>query len=240
MIVLFTDFGERGPYVGQMLAAVYQYMPHACVVELMNDAPQYNPHAAGHLLAAYSAFFSVGDVFLAVVDPGVGSAERRPCVLQADGRWYVGPDNGLFDVLAACAHEVQWFDIQWQPPSLSSSFHGRDLFAPVAALLSKVGPEGVLIPRKSQTEITYAPLYEVIYIDAYGNCICGVQANGLAETKLLSINGHSLSYARTFSAVDIGEAFWYSNSSGLLEIAVNQGRADKMLNIAVGDKVVLD
>ena len=136
MIVLFTDFGWQGPYVGQMKAVLAQQAPDQTVIDLMHDAPVFNSRAAAYLLASLVEPFPKDTVFLAVVDPGVGSGERRPCVLQADGRWYVGPDNGLFNVIAKQSAEYTAWVIDWQPDSLSDSFHGRDLFAPVAAQLA--------------------------------------------------------------------------------------------------------
>ncbi|MBI3709113.1 MAG: SAM-dependent chlorinase/fluorinase, partial [Proteobacteria bacterium] len=94
MIVLFTDFGLSGPYTGQVKAVLHRQAAEMAVVDLFADAPAGNPRAAAYLLAAFAAWFSAGSVFFAVVDPGVGSA-RAPLAIEADGRWYVGPDNGL-------------------------------------------------------------------------------------------------------------------------------------------------
>ena len=95
MIALFTDFGLHGPYTGQMKAALHQMAPGTPVIDLFADAPVGNPRASAYLLAVYAAWFPAGTVFLCVVDPGVGGA-RPPVILEADGRWYVGPGNGLF------------------------------------------------------------------------------------------------------------------------------------------------
>ena len=98
MIALFTDFGLHGPYTGQMKAVLYQMAPSIPVIDLFADAPVGNPKASAYLLAAYAAWFPEGTVFLCVVDPGVGGA--RPAIfLQADGRWYIGPGNGLFELI---------------------------------------------------------------------------------------------------------------------------------------------
>ena len=98
MIVLFTDFGLDGPYTGQMKAVLHRETPDATVVDLFADAPAGNPKAAAYLLAAYAAWFPAGTVFLCVVDPGVGGA-RPAVVVEADGRRYVGPGNGLFELV---------------------------------------------------------------------------------------------------------------------------------------------
>ena len=136
MIVLFTDFGLHGPYVGQMRAMLHQMAPDIPVIDLFADAPVGNCRASAYLLAAYAAWFPAGTVFLCVVDPGVGGA-RPAIILEADGKWYVGPSNGLFELVQRRAETTHSFDITWHPERLSASFHGRDLFAPVAAMLAR-------------------------------------------------------------------------------------------------------
>jgi hypothetical protein len=106
MIVLFTDFGLSGPYTGQMKAVLHQMAPGMPVIDLFADAPVGNPKASAYLLAAYAAWFPAGSVFLCVVDPGVGGA-RPAMILEADGRWYVGPGNGLFELVQRRAGEAQ-------------------------------------------------------------------------------------------------------------------------------------
>src|SRR5262245_57403907 len=100
MIVLFTDFGADDLYVGQVKAALLSEFPAAVIVDLLHDAPNFRVEPSAHLLAALQERFPRGGVFLAVIDPGVGGA-REAVVVQADGRWYVGPDNGLLSVVAA-------------------------------------------------------------------------------------------------------------------------------------------
>ncbi len=137
MIVLFTDFGWQGPYVGQMKAVLAKQAPREPLIDLMHDVPTFNPRAAAYLLASLIDPFPPDTVFLTVVDPGVGSQLRSPCVMKAAGRWYVGPDNGLFNVIAKQAASYMAWEIDWRPDTLSDSFHGRDLFAPVAAQLAR-------------------------------------------------------------------------------------------------------
>ena len=98
-----------------------------------------NPKPSAYLLAAYAVWFSAGTVFLCVVDPGVGGT-RPAIILEADGRWYVGPGNGLFELVQRRAAKTRSWDIDWKPERLSASFHGRDLFAPVAAILARGEP----------------------------------------------------------------------------------------------------
>ncbi|MBI5040473.1 MAG: SAM-dependent chlorinase/fluorinase [Gammaproteobacteria bacterium] len=238
MIVIATDFGNEGPYLGQMKAVLMREAPAIPVLELFANLPSFAIQPAAYLLAAYVSEFPPGTVFLCVVDPGVGSA-RAPVVLRADGRWYVGPDNGLFNVIAQRTADVAWWDITWRPDSLSRSFHGRDLFAPVAACIARGDAvPGVAVESDTRIQDGWPrDLAQVIYIDHFGNAMTGIRAEHLDEASLLETSGHLLRQTGTFSDVQPGTAFWYGNANGLVEIAVNQGRADQILGLHVGDRV---
>jgi S-adenosylmethionine hydrolase len=237
MIVLFTDFGFNGPYLGQMKAVIWQQAPQLPIIDLFADAPAYNPRAGAWLLASYAEAFPAGTVFLAVVDPGVGSAARRPAIVRADGRWYVGPDNGLFNVVAGRAAELDAWHVGWQPERLSASFHGRDLFAPLAARLALgVMPEAGVLERYD-SEIWSGELFEVIYVDHFGNLITGVRAAALDSHTSLRVGDIAVPRARTFSDVPPGAPLCYENANGLLEIALNQGRADDFFGAGIGEPV---
>jgi len=238
MIVLFTDFGPAGPYVGQMRAVLHGIAPQAAVIELLSDAPAGDPRAAAYLLAAYAGDFPPDAVFLCVVDPGVGG-DRAAVALRADGRWFVGPDNGLFNVIALNARELEWWDITWRPQRLSATFHGRDLFAPVAARLARgEAPPGERRDPAPRIDRGWSMDYaRVIYIDHFGNVITGIRAAGIDPGRRLHAGGRSLDAARTFSDVEPGAAFWYPNANGLVEIAVNRSSAAAMLGLGVGDPV---
>jgi S-adenosylmethionine hydrolase len=241
MIVLFTDFGLSGPYVGQMKAVLYRNAPGVAVVDLFADAPVHNIRANAYLLAAYSEEFEAGSVFLSVVDPGVGSEQRQAVAVRCDGKWFVGPDNGLFDLLVRRATSAEIWQIAWRPDSLSHSFHGRDLFAPVAAMLSQ-GDLSVLKPTEfQQLRLSQWPdeLAEIIYIDHFGNLITGLRAAAVAADRGLQYRGHPLPRVSTFADVPLGQPLCYENSNGLLEIALNQGRADDYFNAAIGDEIVM-
>ena len=234
MIVLFTDFGVEGPYTGQVQARLQQLAPGVPVINLFSDLEPWDVEAAAYLLPAYAAGFPSGTVFLCVVDPGVGGS-RPGVVVSADGCWYVGPNEGLFAILARRAGCVECQEL---PPAVgvSSSFHGRDVFAPVAAQLARglrVEAEGVSTACLEKPDWP-DDLLRVVYIDRYGNAITGVRASAVDASQLLTVNGHQLRSAQTFSDVGVGEAFWYANSSGLVELAVNQGCADRVLGVEVG------
>jgi S-adenosyl-L-methionine hydrolase (adenosine-forming) len=118
MILLCTDFGLAGPYVGQVKAVLARKAPGVPVIDLFADLPPFRPQLAAYLLAAYGEAFEAGDIILAVVDPGVGSA-RAALALEADGRWYVGPDNGLFEIVLRRARATRCWAIEWRPTDLS-------------------------------------------------------------------------------------------------------------------------
>jgi S-adenosylmethionine hydrolase len=234
MIVLFTDFGLHGPYTGQMKAVLQQMAPGIPAIDLFADAPAGNPKASAYLLPVYAEWFPTGAVFLCVVDPGVGGT-RPSIILKADGRWFVGPGNGLFELVQRRARQTRSWDIDWKPERLSASFHGRDLFAPVAAMLARGDPP----PGQPSSEADRRPdwpddLCEIVYVDHFGNAMTGLRAAMLPPNARLVAAGRVLEHARTFSDRSPGAAFWYENSNGLAEIAVNQGRADRELGLAIG------
>ncbi len=238
MIVLFTDFGLEGPYLGQVRAVLLREAPGVPVIDLFADAPAHDPMAAAYLLAAYAVSFPAGTVFLAVVDPGVGGA-RRAAAVRADRRWYVGPDNGLFEPLVRRAESAAWWEIPVEGEALSATFHGRDLFAPAAARLARGLPPGG--PERPPAELRRPDwpddLARIVYVDRFGNAMTGLRAATLPAGAALEAGGTVLSRARTFVDVPEGAAFWYENANGLAEIAVNRGRADAVLGLAVGSEI---
>lgn len=235
MILLFTDFGYDGFYVGQMHAAIARHAPGVPVINLMHDAPAFDPAAAAYLLAALAPASYANSVTVAVVDPGVGST-RRPIVVRADERLYVGPDNGLFELVMRRARQVDCHGIDWRPEALSASFHGRDLFAPVAAALAKGATYGGTPLPVAAVRYPHWPddLPAVIYIDGYGNLVTGLRAETVPDGARLTIGEATPERARTFSDVPPGGLFWYANSIGLVEIAVNQGSAAAALKARIG------
>ena len=250
MIVLFTDFGPGGPYTGQMKAVLAREAPGIQVIDLADDLPACAPAPAAYLLAACAPAFPPGAVFVCVVDPGVGGA-RAPLALSADGRWYVGPDNGLLAIVARRAgdahragdarhaDDARWFTIAWRPPTLSASFHGRDLFAPVAARIARgEAVPGTPLDGAATVGIDWPEdRAAIVYIDPYGNAMTGLRAARVPEDAAIAVGGRRLARLRTFSDAPPGAAFWYENANGLAEVAVNRGRADRVLGLRVGTPV---
>ena len=236
MIVLFTDFGLRDPYVGQVKARLAEFAPAQIVVDLLHEVPDYNAHAGAHLLAAFVSGFQPGSVFLAVVDPGVGTV-RKGVVVMAGGRWFVGPDNGLLSLVAARNIDTRLWRITWQPEDLSSTFHGRDVFAVIAAEIARGEfPESKLSQiDKLEVEFDAGELSRVIYIDHFGNAWVGVR--NVPRDARVSAAGELFKYGESFGFVGKSEGFWFFNSVGLLELAVNRGNAATSFGLKVGDSV---
>jgi S-adenosylmethionine hydrolase len=236
VIVLFTDFGLRDPYVGQIKARLAEFAPAQQVVDLLHEVPDFNPHAGAHLLAAFAPGFPPGSVFLAVVDPGVGTP-RDAVVVLAGGRWFVGPDNGLLSVAAARNADTRLWRITWKPETLSATFHGRDLFAQVAAEIA-LGefPTDKLSPLdKLEVEFDAGDLSRIIYVDHFGNAWAGVRS--VPKDARVSAYGELFRHGDSFGFVGKGEGFWFINSVGLLELAVNRGSAAAKYGLKVGDPV---
>lgn len=240
MIVLYTDFGWNGPYLGQVKAALVREAAAVPVIDLMADVPAFNPKAAAYLLAALVPEFPAETIFLCVIDPGVGTSSRSPVTLKVDQHWFVGPDNGLFDLVVRRGRKVQKWVISWRPQRLSSTFHGRDLFAPAAAALAR----GEMVASTKVQDESAArcewpdDLGEVIYIDDFGNAMTGIRACTVdPRTTRLYCAETAIPHGATFGDVSRGEPMWYENSNGLVEIAVNQGSAAQHLGLAIGSAV---
>lgn len=238
LILFYTDFGTDGPYLGQMEAAILDEALQSRVINLLADAPSADPRRAAYLLAALTSDMPPGCVVVAVVDPGVGTT-RRPLIVESAGRVYVGPDNGLLSRVVASDQDALAYRIDWRPQRLSNTFHGRDLFAPVAGLLS-IGQnvERTAVEPESLTGMDWPDeLDEVIYVDHFGNAMTGLRARGLAHSETISVGGQRLAHASTFADARVGECFWYGNSCGLVEVSANQASAAEALGLAIGDIV---
>jgi S-adenosyl-L-methionine hydrolase (adenosine-forming) len=239
MIVLFTDFGADDIYVAQVKAVLVQQTPPGTPIhDLLHSVPNFDARAGAHLLAALQAWFPAGSVFLAVIDPGVGS-ERDAVLLEADGKAYVGPDNGLLSVVAARAGKARTWRIVWRPQTQSASFHGRDLFAPIAASIAagNLAKDRIEETPGFNVQFGAGDLAQVIYIDHYGNVLTGLRASSVSRSAKIDAGGRQLAYARVFAEAMPGSPFWYENSVGLVEIAVNGANAAELTGMREGDSV---
>lgn len=238
-IVLFTDFGAD-LYVGQVKAVLLEHAPDVPVIDLMHDAPALDVLASAHLLAACLPRFAAGSVFLAVVDPGVGTA-RGALVMECDGRFLVGPDNGLLSVCGARSHDSHCWSILWRPERMSHSFHGRDLFAPIAGAIAAGRWPDTRLVAKAAPDVAFGTedAYKIVYVDRYGNACTGVRASGVRRDAVVCAAGRRLHHAAVFGVVEAGKPFWYENSLGLVEIAANRASAAAMLDLRVGDAITI-
>jgi S-adenosyl-L-methionine hydrolase (adenosine-forming) len=238
MIVLCTDFGLGGPYVGQVKAVLARAAPGVPVVDLFADLPPFQPKLAAYLLAAYGKAFMAGDVILAVVDPGVGSA-RAALAIEADQRWYVGPDNGRFEIVLRRARAARCWAIDWRPAAMSATFHGRDLFAPVAARLAQGEPPPGAPAEPGRHPKWPDDLAEIVYVDHFGNAMTGLRAAALPDGAVLELAGVRIARARTFADLPPGGLLWYANANGLAEIAAHRASAAARLCAAPGSALAV-
>lgn len=242
MIFLCSDF-RSSIYSSQVIAKILSIDSKIPVVNAIDDIDAYNVQAGAYLLSAYVDYLPVSSIVLCIVDPGVGGA-RTPVYFRSKTKWFVGPDNGIFSrIIAAdpnhsdCLSEIVDVD-----PNASLTFHGRDIFAPFAAQIF-LDPSKIL--RKTLSSSTTKKLsqewpddlYEIIYIDGYGNCFTGIRGACVHTQKTITLGVHQFRHAATFCEVSEGTGFWYVNSIGLLELAVNQGSAAEKFRITVGDQL---
>ena len=245
VITLLTDFGTTDYFVGAMKGAILSVNPAVTIVDITHEIPPQDIEAGAFTLTAAYETFPAGTIHVAVVDPGVGST-RRPIIVSAGKQLFVGPDNGLFTYICERESSYRVYHItadKYFRPSPSTTFHGRDIFAPVAAALSTgIAPAkfGPLIEDEVRLGIDNAEP-RIIHIDHFGNCITNITRENLpTENVRLVINGKTIREFRTFYGESSSKslfAIW--GSAGFLEISVNGGSAAKVLNAKRGDKVLL-
>ncbi|MCU0869779.1 MAG: SAM-dependent chlorinase/fluorinase [Burkholderiales bacterium] len=237
-ILLFTDYGASDLYVGQIETMIDRYAPGVRVISLLNELPCYQVRCAAHLLAAMARTAPRGHTFLTVVQPG-GGARTEGLVVRVDGRTFVGPDNGLLSVLWARGNVRTAWRITTHAPLASDSFHGRDIFAPMAAAVATGDfPNETVTPIPAPAELLSPDdLAEVIYIDHFGNAFTGLRGADLAPDRVLSIGGQGVQHARALHEAPPGQPVWYVNSIGLVEIAVPGASAAADLGLSVGQSM---
>ena len=254
VITLLTDFGTADYFVGAVKGAILSVNPRAVIADITHEIPPQDSEAAAFtLLAAYQTF-PPGTIHVVVVDPGVGST-RRPIIVSAGKQFFVGPDNGIFTYIydrhpshrAVHVTEEKYFR---QPTS--TTFHGRDIFAPVAAALSTgITPEkfGRLIKDAVRLETPLMPVVQkngrvegrIIHIDRFGNCITNLTPDVLGHDGVLVIKEKQISNFREFygEAGSANEVFAILGSAGFLEISLNGGSAALTLGVKRGEAVIL-
>nr|WP_328988038.1 SAM-dependent chlorinase/fluorinase [Thiorhodovibrio winogradskyi] len=239
-IALLTDFGS-GPYIGQLMLLAGVLAPGLPVVNLLDDLPSFRPDLAAYLLPGLTRGMPSGTLYLCVVDPGVGG-ERGALAVRCGPNWFVGPDNGLLvQIVRRCGDSaLRLWRIDWRPKQSSESFHGRDLFLPIAIALTlgRLQLPCQSVPPKNILGY-HDPLdcQRILYVDRYGNLMTGLGGDRRGNDGRIRAGGRMLCQARTFCDCPVGVPFWYHNAFGLIELAVNQGRADELLGLSVGDPI---
>jgi hypothetical protein len=260
LITLTTDFGTHDSYVGIMKGVMLSICPDARLIDNTHHIGPQDINAAALAAQALTPYFPPHTVHLVVVDPGVGS-ERRPIALETPQGRYVGPDNGVFGLVWQQAREqhpptqvraVLLDDPRFWRPEVSATFHGRDMFAPVAAHLASGTALDALGTRIDDliTLPIHAPVFEmptqvvgrIIYIDHFGNCISNIRAEHLAhlgpiEDLYVFIPDRWLGIVQTYANVPQGAPLALIGSDGYLEVAVRNGNANQSLGIALGTEI---
>ncbi|MDX1518737.1 MAG: SAM-dependent chlorinase/fluorinase [Gammaproteobacteria bacterium] len=237
MICLFTDYGHEGPYLGQVETVLLNLVPGEVIINLMADVPRNNPKSGAYLLASLTKYIPENSVVFSVVDPGVGTGKDEPVALRVNHRWYVGPDNGLLDLICRNAVVEKSIRITWRPDNISNSFHGRDLYAPVCTMIVKGEFEFGDDFKWQDNHEWPEDLGEIIYADRFGNCMTGIRAGTVSHDAGIKVGSQITSYAPTFGEIEPGRPFWYENSIGRVEVSVNRGSAAELMNAGVGDPV---
>ena len=255
IITLTTDFGLRDPYVAEMKAVILSICPNVTIVDISHDIEKFDMRMGAYVLTSASQYFPKGTIHVAVIDPGVGT-RRRPLLIQTKHSFYIGPDNGVL-VLAAknqgIDHIYEISNRKLMLPKISNTFHGRDIFAPVAAHLaigtppSEIGPEihDILTPRFVEV-LRRKDVFvgEVLHIDGFGNILTNFGEKELEVMNIKSIVVVKLKKVRlklklckAYMEAKPQEPLATIGSHNLLEISVNQGNAAKIFNVNRGDKV---
>ncbi|MFZ1081182.1 MAG: SAM-dependent chlorinase/fluorinase [Candidatus Kryptoniota bacterium] len=252
LVVLLTDFGVRDHFVGVMKGVISQINPVLKVIDLTHDIEPQSVRQAAFVLWASRKFFPDDSIFVNVVDPGVGS-ERKIICGRLDNSIFLAPDNGLLDYVVAEANETDFYEVtnkKFLLSTVSTTFHGRDIFAPVAAYLSRgvrlneLGgkfkyPNVALFHKKIVKGMNIG---EVMYHDHFGNVTTNFLWDDWLLTENSSLKIDSKVITRFYQSYSEGETkapVCVKGSSGLIEIAVNFGNASRVLKSKIGQRVTL-
>ncbi len=249
-IAILTDFGTQDPYVGIMKGVIARIAPEATVIDVTHGVPPQSVLVGALWLDSAVDWFPEDTIFLVVVDPGVGSA-RRVVACELGGRRFVCPDNGLLTPLQRRldpGRVVVADDPAFHLPGGSSTFHGRDIMSPVAAHLAvgvpieRLGPPAgglVQLELPEAREVMDMVAGEILYEDHFGNLITSVRAAQLRPGAQVELGGQRVPLLRTYAEVPCGEPLALVGSTGRLEISVRDGSAAAVLELGVGEAVVV-
>jgi S-adenosylmethionine hydrolase len=259
IVTLLTDFGIRDPYVAQMKAVILSICPRTVIVDISHEVEKFNVRMGAFILASATPYFPPGAIHVAVVDPAVGT-KRAPLIIETKNFFFVGPDNGLL-ILAAQAdgirHVYQIENQRYLRPTISYTFHGRDVFAPAAGHLAKgISPQKIgskllsyVVPSFSKPLIKNGKITgEINYIDCFGNVVTNIPASLLEQLHVspgmllqLHIKGKrfAIRFCQAYGEVQVGEPLGIIGSHNFLELSINQGNAARLFKVVVGDPVDL-
>lgn len=253
LITLTTDFGVQDHYVGVLKAVILSIAPEMRMIDISHEIPPQDIMAGAWVVRNSAMLFPPNSVHLVVVDPGVGTS-RKPIALQIEDQFFVGPDNGIFSLIADQYehHAVELTNPDFWRPNPSKTFHGRDIFAPVAAHLAK-GTDIHELGEPLESLETYrwaVPISDkdgvqgwIVHIDRFGNLVTNIpkemidEAGEGANLKIYVGNTILDRLVETFGDVTEGEPAAYIGSSGMLEIAINKGDAHEMLGVEKGAQI---
>ena len=256
-IALLTDYGTQDHYVGELQGVILSINPKAQLVSITHEVPNYDIRDGSYILATAAKGFPPGTIFVGVVDPGVGSKRRAIIVETLDKKYFVGPDNGLFTDVIRSYGVKRAFEITnvlwYRTSAISSTFHGREIFGPAAAHLSrgeKIEEAGAPVTDLQKFQRTDAVLSagrirgEILHRDRYGNLITNIAADILAKASwrtgmdfdfTVGSQTARAKFADRYSAVPKGNFVIILNSQGRLEIARHLASAADSLGTSVGD-----
>ena len=248
LIALVTDFGTADYYVGAMKGVILSIDPDAVIVDITHEIKPQDISSAAFILAACHKDFPLGTIFVCVVDPGVGTT-RRKIIVESNDQIFVGPDNGVFSFVLNDAPTITAIENEkYFHHPVSSTFHGRDIFAPVAAHLSRgVTPseigsrinDPIVLPAIRPEKMDDNTIEGcVIHIDRFGNIVTNITADMAADAVELILSGRSITERHEFYAgAEPGKFFMIPGSAGFIEISLNGRSAAEVLKATVGSPV---
>jgi S-adenosylmethionine hydrolase len=256
IVTITTDFGHKGPFAAVMRGVILSRLPSAQVVDLMHDIPAQWPPEAGFWVSRAYRYFPAGTVHLAIVDPGVGT-ERKILLAEVDGHVFMAPDNGLLANFLDQARNPLVFSLdeerlrRFGVDAPSNTFHGRDIFAPAAALLAsgKANPDDLgtrvaeWIPGwVEEPEVqTGSVTGSIVTIDSFGNLISNIDEGMVRDfpDPAVTIGGQNLPMFPTYGRATPGEHLALINSFGVVEVACAEGNASKTLGLGRGAPITV-
>ncbi len=261
LIVLLTDFGVRDPYVPIMKAVIESINPEAKVIDMVHDVESFNIMQAAFILSVSTRYFPRGTVFVVVVDPGVGTSRRAIVMKTCDGKFFVAPDNGVLSPIISSENLCEIREItneNFMLKPISGTFHGRDVFAPVAAYITLGTPLHLFGPEIKVDDVIKInmpkPSYHgnyvqgaIVYFDKFGNAITNIEVKNVrwlrpsSKVKVIVKREKFITkFVKSFGYVGEGETALIEDSFGLLELVVNRGSAKDRYGLKYGYEIIVE